>query len=84
MNIENSMCYDITQDSFDEEQELYAKEQELIRIDYKETLNIKKYKSKLLVGNITISNIKHFNWLQKLMFKIFFGIKIEDIKEGKR
>lgn len=84
MNVENSMCYDITQDSFDEEQELYAKEQELIRIDYKETLNLKKYKSKMIIGNITISNVNHFNWLQKLMFKIFFGIKVEDIKEGKR
>ncbi len=40
-----------------------------------------KPKSKILVGNLTIMNTKHFNWLNKLMFKIFFGIKIEDYKE---
>lgn len=54
----------------------------LLKIDNKETLNLPKYKSSLKIGNITINNIKHFNWLQKLMFKIFFGIKIEDIKKG--
>lgn len=80
--IENSMCHDITSDLFDLGQELYAKERELLRIDYKETLKVKEYKSSMVIGNITINNVKKFNWLQKLMFKIFFGIKIEDIKEG--
>ena len=79
MNIENSMCHDITTDEFDLEQELYAKERELLRIDYKETLNVKEYKSSMIIGNITISNVKKFNWLQKMMFKIFFGIDIKDI-----
>lgn len=80
MNIENSMCHDITSELFDLEQELYTKERELLRIDYKETLKVNKYKSSMVIGNITINNVKKFNWLQKLMFKIFFGIKIEDIK----
>lgn len=80
--IENSMCHDVTSDLFDLEQELYAKERELLRIDYKETLKVKEYKSSMVIGNITINNIKKFNWLQKLMFKIFFGIKIEDIQEN--
>lgn len=53
----------------------------LIKIDNKETINIPKYKSTLKIGNIIVNNIKHFNCLQKRMFKIFFGIKIEDIKE---
>lgn len=53
----------------------------LIEIKPKELANERKYKSTMVIGNFTINNIKHFNWLQKLMFKIFFGIKIEDIKE---
>lgn len=40
-------------------------------------------KSKLLVGNMTIFNTKHFNWLNRIMFKIFFGITIKNIKENK-
>ena len=79
MNIENSMCHDITTDEFDLEQELYVKERELLRIDYKETLNVKEYKSSMIIGNITINNVKKFNWLQKMMIKIFFGIDIKDI-----
>lgn len=79
MNVENSMCYDITQDSFDIDQKIYAEEQELLRIDSRYVSNTEKYKSEMIIGNITINNIKHFNWLQKLMFKMFFGIKIKDI-----
>ncbi len=77
------MCHDITTEQFDLDQELYVKEQELIRIDFKETLNVKKYKSTLIIGNMRINNIKHFNWLQKLMYKLFFGIKVVDIKQAK-
>lgn len=33
-------------------------------------------KSILEIGNIKIYNIKKFNWFQRKMFKIFFGIKI--------
>ena len=39
-------------------------------------------KSILEVGNITIYNSKKFNWLNRLMFKVFFGIKIKNIKEN--
>ena len=81
MEVENSMCWDITSDEFDLEQKLYTKETELLRIDSKEVLEKPKYKSSMVIGNITINNIKHFNWLQKIMFRIFFGIKIENIKE---
>lgn len=42
-----------------------------------------KNRSILYIGNMTIYNTKHFNWLNKIMFRIFFGIKIEDIKEEK-
>lgn len=37
-------------------------------------------KSILKIGNIKIYNIKKFNWLQRKMFKIFFGIKINNLE----
>lgn len=40
-----------------------------------------KYKSKLICENKVYYNIHHFNKLQKLLAKIIFKIKIEDIKE---
>ena len=39
-------------------------------------------KSYLKLGNITIGITKKINWFQKLMYKLFFGIKIEKA-EGK-
>lgn len=38
-------------------------------------------KSKMTFGAITIFNTKHFNWLQKKMWKILLGIEIEDVEE---
>ena len=37
-------------------------------------------KSKITIGNLTIFNTKKFNWFQKKMIKLVFGIKIEDYK----
>ena len=37
-------------------------------------------KSLLEIGNIKVYNIKKFNWIQRKMFKIFFGIKINNLK----
>ena len=37
-------------------------------------------KSLLEIGNIKIYNIKKFNWFQRKMFKIFFGIKIVNLE----
>lgn len=37
-------------------------------------------KSLLEIGNIKIYNTKKFNWLQRKMFKIFFGIKINNLE----
>lgn len=37
-------------------------------------------KSKIIIGNLTIFNTKKFNWFQKKMIKLVFGIKIENIK----
>lgn len=39
-------------------------------------------KSLLEIGNIKIYNIKKFNWFQRKMFKIFFGIKINNLEKG--
>lgn len=43
------------------------------------TIN-KKAKSIIIIGNIYIMSELKFNWLNKLMFKILFNIKIESIK----
>ena len=37
-------------------------------------------KSILEIGNIKVYNIKKFNWFNRLMFKLVFGIKIKKIK----
>ena len=64
--IENKMCHDITTDKFDFEIQTYQP---------------KEYKSKMIVGNINIYQEKHFNKLQKIMWKIFFGVEIIDTNE---
>ena len=43
-------------------------------------LNNNDNKSILEIGNIKIYNTKKFNWLNRLMFRLFFGIKITNIK----
>lgn len=69
--IENSMCHDITTEEFDKELN-----------EYMLSVNLPKPKSKIMIGsNTVIFNDRHFNWLQKKMWKILLGIKIEDIKE---
>lgn len=40
----------------------------------------KNIKSKMIIGNLIIMQTKKFNWFNKLMYKIAFGIKIEEIK----
>ena len=67
-NVENSMCWDISTEQFDIEQE------PLINIDYRKP--DEKYQSSMIIGNITINNIRKFNWLQKKMFKLLLGIEI--------
>lgn len=69
--IENSMCYDITSDKFDIEQEPL--------LEVRHRTSKEKIQSKIIIGNITIYNIKKFNWFRRLMFKLVFGIKIEKI-----
>ena len=57
-----------------------------ITINCADTLEIEyleqpKHKSIMEIGNVKEYNIKHFNWIQKLLWSILLGIKIKDIKE---
>jgi hypothetical protein len=38
------------------------------------------YKTIMKIGNMTIYQEKHFNWFNKLMFKLVFNIEIADYK----
>lgn len=40
-----------------------------------------EYKSKLIFKDKVYYNIHHFNWIQKIIAKVFYGIKIEDCEE---
>ena len=53
------------------------KEEELIN-DMQQKYNV-TYKSKIQCGSYTIFQEKHFNKLQKIMWKFLLGIKIEDV-----
>lgn len=44
-------------------------------------IKLPDYKSKIIIGNTEIQSTKHFNKLNKFMFKYLFGVKIEDIEE---
>lgn len=70
--IENSICYEIPSDEFDIQQE------PLIEIDYRK--KEEKYYSILIIGNMKIRNTKKFNWLQRKMFKLVFGIEINNLE----
>ena len=54
----------------------------LVNIDTKKKLKMPHYKSTMEIGNIKINNIKHFNWFQKRMWNLCFGIKILTLKES--
>lgn len=43
-----------------------------------------KVKSKVMYGDLTIYFSKHFNWFNRIMIRLFFGIKVENIKEDKK
>ena len=44
-------------------------------------LKQEKPKSQGVIGNITINFTKTFNWLQRKMWKMFFGLEIENLGE---
>ena len=71
--IENSMCHDVTFEKLILDKELE---------EYTLSVNLPKPKSKIMIGSNTIVfNDRHFNWLQKKMWRLLLGIKIEDVEE---
>ena len=38
------------------------------------------YKGKLIRRDKVYYNIHHFNWIQKIIARVFYGIKIEDVE----
>ena len=54
----------------------------LVNINTKESFKAPHYKSTMEIGNIQINNIKHFNWFQRKMWNLCFGIKIINLKES--
>ena len=70
MDIENNMCHDITTIDFDSEFLHFKTE---------------KYNSKMIFNeSFTIMTKRKYNYFHKLMYKLFFGIKIERINNGKK
>jgi hypothetical protein len=40
-----------------------------------------KTKSHLKIGNLTIYNTHHFNWLERKMWKLLLGFDIENVED---
>ena len=40
----------------------------------------KNYKSKLVVGNVTMFCTKKFNWFQRKMLNVFFGFYVSNLE----
>lgn len=58
-----------------------VKDEELPLIEIsKEFYDDTNYKSELIISNITIRLTKKFNLLNRVMFKIFFGLDIKNIR----
>lgn len=57
-------------------------EQEIIKIEnnINPFLNEEEPKAKGIIGNITIYFDKTFNWLQRKMWKICFGVDITNLE----
>lgn len=47
-----------------------------------ETIQLPKNKSKLVLGNFDIYFDKKFNWFNRLMLKLVFGLNIENVKDS--
>ena len=54
---------------------------EVLWLSINRPTSTKDIKTYLKLGNITIGITKKINWFQKLMYKLFFGIKIEKLEE---
>lgn len=43
--------------------------------------NLPKIKSYIKIGNLIFHNTHHFNWFHRMMWRLFFGFEIENLKE---
>ena len=41
----------------------------------------KDYKSKLVIGNVTMYCTKRFNWFQRKMLNVFFGFEASNLEK---
>ena len=57
------------------------KEIPFIEINNNPFINIPKYKSELIVGNITVRLTKKFSWFNRLMLKLVFGLNIKNLED---
>lgn len=46
-----------------------------------EIMETPKYKSKLTLGGVDIMLTKKFNWFNRLMLRLIFGLKIEKLDD---
>ena len=44
-------------------------------------IGLPKIKSHFKIGNVIIHNTNLFNWFHRMMWKLFFGVEIENLKE---
>ena len=65
----------------EEDKKIYTTKIDQSINDYCVTMELPKNKSKMTIGNVVVFNIKHFNWLQKIIWRILLGIKIEDVED---
>lgn len=55
-------------------------EQKIADFNVNYTIEEPKPKSKVVIGNITIYYDKKFNWIQRKMWKICFGLEITNLE----
>lgn len=52
--------------------------------DHIETISLPKPKSKIILGNLEIHITKKFNWFNRLMLRLVFGLDIKNVKENNK
>lgn len=60
------------------------KENNIPFVEISNESNEKTYKSSLILGHIKINLTQSFNWFQRLMIKLIFGLKIERIDTNEK
>lgn len=58
-----------------------ADNEEIALLEIGEVFKTPTYKSELLLENIIVRFTKKFNWFNRLMLRLVFGLNIKNIKE---